>query len=61
MKFPSKSEMSERAWINVPRFAQASVKGYLAHIRPGIKDLYYHWDKHLTPEGRYRVMKGAGL
>lgn len=45
----------------LPMFVQSHVRSYLRAKRPAIKGLDYHWDRHLTPEGRFKVLKDAGV
>jgi hypothetical protein len=56
-----RSKLSETSWVMLPLCVQAHVRSYLRARRPGIKGLVYHWDMHLTPEGRWKVLKDAGV
>lgn len=58
---PSRSKLSETPWVMLPMFVQSHVRSYLRAKRPAIKGLDYHWDRHLTPEGRFKVLKDAGV
>jgi hypothetical protein len=61
LEVTDRSKLSETTWVMLPMYIQSHVRSYLREKRPRIKGLQYHWDRHLTPEGRFKVLKDAGV